>query len=200
MKTRSLTVLATTLFATGIACSFAAGPASTTASAPKTPPASAASPATTAATPLPAGFHRLSPDIIVGGQPSSADLEAFRKAGVSTIVNLRPDSEAGVADEETFIAILPFQYVQIPLTLDNVDAAKVDTFRRTIKDPSNRPMVVHCATGGRVGMMFAILAALDDGKSLQEAEEIGEAAGMTKEAVKKAFRDYMAKAKPGSKP
>jgi uncharacterized protein (TIGR01244 family) len=144
---------------------------------------------------MPRGFIRLGPDLVSGGIPTREGLESLRKAGFRTILNLQMDGERGVAEEEGMATPLGYRYLRVPVTAANLDAAKVDAFRKIVKEPANRPLIVHCAGAQRVGMMFAILAALDEGKSLDEAERIGQGAGMTRGDLKAAFRAFVENAR-----
>ena len=46
-------------------------------------------------------------------------------------------------------------------------------------EPGALPAIVHCASGNRVGALFAIQALYLDGRSAAEALEIGKRAGLT---------------------
>lgn len=159
--------------------------------------AGAADPPPSAATPqLSALTYRLAPDLVACGQPSRADFEALRATGYRTVLNLRADGEKGYPEgQSALLKELGLREIRIPLTYESLDAKGVDAFRAAVKDPANRPLVIHCGSSNRVGMLFAILAVLDDGKSLEEAEKIGREAGMTKDDARAAFLAYVAKAK-----
>lgn len=161
------------------------------------PTARAADPPPSPATPqLSALTYRLAPDLVACGQPSRADFEALRATGYTTVLNLRTDGEKGYPEgQSALLKELGLREIRIPLTYESLDAKGVDAFRAAVKDPSNRPLVIHCGSSNRVGMLFAILAVLDEGKSLEEAEKIGREAGMTKDDAKAAFLAYVAKAK-----
>jgi len=140
---------------------------------------------------FPEGFHFFAPGIVVGGQPTPADLLGFRDEGFRTIVSLRTDQETGALEERNEAEAAGLFYVQIPVTPDTLNEERVQSFREAVTDRSLRPMVVHCASGNRVGMMFAILAGLDEGKSIDEAEQAGIEAGLSSDAATKAFRHYV---------
>lgn len=140
------------------------------------------------AAPLPPGFWRIEPDLAVGGSVSAAEIRTLRKAGFRTFLNLQGDEEHGVAEEEKLLAKEPVRYVQVPVSIETVGAAEIDGIRKVVNDPKARPLVVHCRSANRVGMMLAVLAAVDDGATLDEAEKIGVAAGLRSAQAKETFR------------
>ena len=144
---------------------------------------------------LPSGFWRVAPDLVVGGAPSTDDFRALEAAGFRTFLNLRSDDESGVAEEEAFLAKEPVRYVQVPVSFDSVGLTEVEAVRAVVADPKSRPLVFHCRSSNRVGMMLAVLAAVDDGKTIAEAQKVGEAAGMKSDDAKETFVRLVVEAK-----
>ncbi len=126
---------------------------------------------------LPNG-RRPFPDILTGGQPTLQQLETAVARGYRTVINLRPVNEGGTTRED--VEGLGMSYVLIPvagaegLTIENTRALN-DALR-----DAERPVIVHCASGNRVGALFALRAFHVDGKSADEALEIGKIAGLTR--------------------
>ena len=118
-------------------------------------------------------------DVLCCGQPTTDALEDCRRKGIKTIINLRPATEQAGWDEAEAVEKLGLKYVNIPiasegdLTRDNVAA-----FDRALKD-NGAPAVVHCASGNRVGALFALRAAWIEGKGADEALDIGRRSGLT---------------------
>lgn len=114
----------------------------------------------------------------IGGQLSGSDIGALAKAGVKTIVNLRPDSEM-TFDERSAVEGAGMSYVQIPVagaagvTVENAD-------RLTAALADSGTTMVHCASANRVGGLFAIAQFKDAGVSIDEAVAYGRARGLTK--------------------
>lgn len=121
------------------------------------------------------------PGVTSGGQPTVDQLAAAKAAGYKTIVNLRPAAEDAQVDEAAEAAKLGFDYVYIPiagpadLTEDN--ARKVLAL---LADESRQPMLMHCASGNRVGALVAIGHAKLEGEPAEEALADGKEAGLTK--------------------
>ena len=117
--------------------------------------------------------------ILVGGQPSPAQFEVLADQGYGTIVNLRGPDENGNTDPAQ-IESLGMQYFALPIigadSLNEQNARKLGE----ILAQADAPVVVHCASGNRVGGLFALKAYYFDGKSPEEALAIGRQAGMTR--------------------
>lgn len=119
------------------------------------------------------------PGVTVSGRIASDDVVALRERGVVHVIDLTPDAETPDFDEARAVSAAGLGYSNLPLagaadlTLENVHA--FDALMRE----SARPVLVHCASGNRVGAMAALRAAWIDGKPLEEAVAIGKAWGLT---------------------
>ena len=118
--------------------------------------------------------------VLTGGQPTDEQLAALRDAGYRTVINLRMPNEPGTGDEPETVAALGMTYVSIPLSgaadLTDENAAAL----AAALDEAARPVLLHCASGNRVGALLALKAFRLDGASAEEALEIGRGAGMTR--------------------
>jgi len=116
----------------------------------------------------------------VSGQPSVEAIMKLRSSGISTVIDLRPDQETPDLDEKAVAEQAGLKYRTLPiaspadLTLENVLK-----FDQLIKDSGQENVLMHCASGNRVGAMLALRARWLQGKSEEEALAIGKAAGMT---------------------
>jgi uncharacterized protein (TIGR01244 family) len=126
----------------------------------------------------------VTPTLLSAGQPDAATLAALKTAGVQHVLNLRPAEEDTSFDTAATARGLGFTYHALPvagpagLTLDNVK--RFDALLATI---GNAPTLVHCASGNRVGALFALRAAWLQGKSADEAMAEGARAGLTQMAA-----------------
>ena len=117
--------------------------------------------------------------VLVGGQPTRDQFEEAQAAGFRTIINLRGIGEVGTDVEPGLVAGLGMTYHHLPIngaagiTFDNAEA--LDKLMGT----SEGPIMVHCASGNRVGALFALKAYRMDGKSAQDALNQGLRAGLT---------------------
>lgn len=117
------------------------------------------------------------PDIQTGGQPSDEDLRQFKAQGYKTIINLRPPTEHPDFDEASLVESLGMTYINIPTT-SALDRDLVDRFHRALEDHDG-PVVVHCASGNRVGALFALRANWILEKDPEAAFEYGVKSGLT---------------------
>ena len=128
--------------------------------------------------------------LLAGGLPSREQLAALRDAGYRTVVDLRTEGEPGGGRLE--VEALGLRYV--PLPIDGAAGLTEENARAfgAILDEVERPAVVHCASGNRVGALFALAAFHDGGASASEALDRGLAAGLTR--LEPAVRQYLASA------
>lgn len=117
--------------------------------------------------------------ILVGGQPTPEQLEALHDLGYSTVVNLRTPQESGSTDAAS-VEALGMDYVSLPVA--GAQGVNETNARRLaeILETADGPIVVHCASGNRVGALFAMKAFFVDGRSSTEALAAGRAAGLTR--------------------
>jgi uncharacterized protein (TIGR01244 family) len=100
-------------------------------------------------------------------------------AGVRTVINLRPASETPDLDEKSLVENAGMAYRWLPiagsagLTRENVSA-----FDRMLAESGEGRVLVHCASGNRVGAMMALRARWVQAKSPEEALAIGKGAGL----------------------
>lgn len=119
--------------------------------------------------------------ILTGGQPTVEQFEQAAQAGYRTVVNLRSLGEQGSWDEAAKAAELGLRYVAIPIAgTDGLTAENARKLAEIVDDPEARPAMVHCASGNRVGGLFALKALHVDGESAESALAIGRQAGLTR--------------------
>lgn len=119
------------------------------------------------------------------GQPDSEVLSLAKDAGFKTIVDLRAESEDRGMDEAAEVAALGMQYVSLPIAgADDVNFDNATVLDKILADAKG-PVLLHCASGNRVGALYALREKLA-GATDEEALAKGKAAGMTRlEAVVK---------------
>ncbi len=113
------------------------------------------------------------------GQPTRELLERAAAAGYAAVIDLRGKDEDRGLDERAATEALGMTYVSIPLSTP-ADAtlgaaAEVAGLLRGF----DGPVLLHCASGNRVGALFALNAAAD-GATDEEALAVGKKAGLTR--------------------
>lgn len=117
--------------------------------------------------------------IYTGGQPTREQLAALAEAGVRHIVNLRPASELDW-DEAAYVQSLGMHYHNLPVAgADDLSASNAEAFSTLLAGFGEQPVLVHCASGNRVGALAAI-AASQQGAEAEQALEKGRRWGMTR--------------------
>ena len=145
------------------------------------------------ATPLPPGtptmtiesaipdFRQPRPGLVAGGQPDASAWRQLRAQGVTMVVNLRTDEEQAGRDEAAEVAAAGLAYRAIPVAgvagINDGNAAALRALLEALED-ADGTVLVHCASGNRVGGLLAIGAA-QDGVPAEQALELGRAAGLT---------------------
>lgn len=132
---------------------------------------------------------RLDAKLLTGGQPSRACLEAARAAGFHTIVNLRPPGEFDGFDEAQAVRELGMDYVSIPVAgPDDLDEAAVEALDKALAAAGDHRVLIHCASGNRVGALLALHGCVKCGRAAAEALSYGESAGLTAPPLREAVR------------
>lgn len=109
--------------------------------------------------------------LLVGGQPTKADFEAFKARGVTQVINLRTAEEMkGVDfDEVALVDQLGMGYLNLPI--DGAPAYTpelLEAFAQRVSQSQGK-VVLHCTVGGRAGQLYAAYAVKYLGKTPDEA-------------------------------
>ncbi len=125
-------------------------------------------------------FKHGSGNVWVGGQPSENDLKLLAERGINNVVNLRGIGEFSEYDQKAVADKHGLNYKVLPIagkqgvTVDN--AIQFAAMLNTLEGKT----LVHCASGNRVGALFALKAFFVDKKTASESLEIGKQHGMTR--------------------
>ncbi len=123
-----------------------------------------------------------SPTLLCGGQPTTAQLDQARDAGYALIINLRPQSELEACgiDEAEEVMTRGMRYVQLPIggpaDLTREAATLLD---EALASAPDKPVMIHCASGNRVGALLALRAGWLQDATPAQALKLGQDAGLT---------------------
>lgn len=105
--------------------------------------------------PVPPLAHAVSPapGISSAGRIESTDLPLLRAAGIRSVIDLTPDAETPGFDEAAEMRAAGIAYSNRPLSSpQDLTRSNVRRFAALL-DAAPRPLLVHCASGNRVGAM-----------------------------------------------
>ena len=119
------------------------------------------------------------PGLYTAGQPQASDWPALRARGVATVINLRTPKEMEGRDEAAEVRAAGMRYLSIPVAgADGITEANARLLRDAL-GAADGPVLVHCASGNRVGGLLAVMRARLEGATGEEALEFGRQAGMS---------------------
>ncbi len=123
-------------------------------------------------------FPQPRPGLHTGGQPSLEQLDALAAQGVRTVIDLRADGEDRGYDEAAELQRRNLRYLRLPITgAQDLTPANAAALKRLLAE-SGDGVLLHCASGNRVGALLALMAAQEEGLPAAEAMALGEQAGL----------------------
>lgn len=162
------------------------------------PPAAQAAPVqTTPAADAVAGvlnFTKVDSTISIGGALSPEAYAAIARAGYKSVVNLRTDPEPGanLAEEQEAFKTEGVRYFRLPFSHSTPEAAPIDEFLKIVQDPANQPMLLHCASGARASMFWAVKRVMVDGWTVDKAmNELPALSGHVGPPMRQFILDYL---------
>ncbi len=118
------------------------------------------------------------PGIVSAGRLQPADMAQLREAGIEQVIDLTPDDETPDFDEASAVRSAGIEYSNLPVRgAEDLTRENVIAFDQLIQN-AKRPVLVHCASGNRVGAMAALRSAWIEGQSEDDAIAVGKAWGL----------------------
>jgi len=113
------------------------------------------------------------PNLITGGQPTAAHLEALKAAGVTVILDTRDPMEPRPFDEPSLVRQLGMAYINVPIVTGRQTDAELDQIVAALREAREQQVFFHCASGNRVGGALIPYLMLDVG--MEEEDAVSEA-------------------------
>ena len=137
------------------------------------------------------GAKHPEPGVLFGGQPTEDQLKAMAADGLSLVLDLRTEGENRGFDEPAALRSLDVPYVNLPVDGDRL--ALPETFERFIEamDKVDGPVLVHCASGNRVGALYYAYLVAGKGVDREEARTRAKENGLRSAALEKAVDGYL---------
>jgi uncharacterized protein (TIGR01244 family) len=134
---------------------------------------------------------QLLPDVVTGGQPSAENLQAFKAAGGAVVLDLRDPMEPRPFDEPATAAALGLDYVNLPVGPGSLTDETLGRVRDTLRGAAGCPVLVHCASGNRVGGALIPYLMLDQGLEEEEAVDQAMRVGLRSAELMEWGTDYV---------
>lgn len=132
-----------------------------------------------------------SEDVLFGGQPDAGQIEAMARAGFLTVMDLRREDEPRGFDESTVVRELGVEYVALPVGSDTLqDPATFEQFFELFAE-AERPVLVHCASGNRVGALYYAYLVVEEGLDRSEALDQARQQGLRSDALVGVVDQYL---------
>jgi uncharacterized protein (TIGR01244 family) len=124
-------------------------------------------------------------EVYFAGYPTEEGLRELRSRGVTTVVSLKTPEQVQKArglDEQAVAEELGMTMVWIPISPDSFSEADVDRFAE-VYEASEGPFLLHCGSSNTVGGLWAAYLKRKRDVPLDQALNIGRAAGLRAEAM-----------------
>jgi uncharacterized protein (TIGR01244 family) len=131
------------------------------------------------------------PGLLFGGQPTAEQLEALAAANYKTVIDLRAPSENRGFDESAAADAAGLEYIPLPITDETLHRADtLDTFIRIFRE-SEKPVLVHCGSGGRVATVYYAWLVAEEKMTREEALAKAKEQGLSSERFLPAVDAYL---------
>lgn len=125
--------------------------------------------ATTPPSPPAVALAAPAPGVYTAGRLTPADIAALKASGVRSVLDLSLDDETPDFDEAAAVRAAGLRYDNLPVKgADGLTRERVLAFDRLLRE-AKAPVLVHCASGNRVGAMAALRAAWLQGRDAEAA-------------------------------
>ena len=121
-------------------------------------------------------YHRLRPMIATSGYIAAGAFGELKKHGFKTVLDMRTEAE-GVKEEEKIAERAGLIYHNIPIGKEWPTDNVFRRFKELVENPDNLPILIHCASANRVGMVWAEYE-IRNGKDFDAAIIEGRTIGM----------------------
>lgn len=116
--------------------------------------------------------------LLLGGQPTEAQLQRAAELGFQRIINMRGAGEEGsLPHEAEIVEALEMSYHAIPIA-SGADFSIENAKMLAELLAGDGKAMIHCASGNRVGVLFALKSFKLDGLERDGAIELGKRYGM----------------------
>lgn len=136
-------------------------------------------------------FRAPEANIFSSGQPTQEQLAVMAASGVRHVVNLRTEGEEVDFDEQQAVESLGMTYYSVPVAgASGINGTNAGSVLGILARTAGEPVLIHCATGNRVGGLMAV-SHFANSANVDAAMAEGERWGMTSERLQQAVRQSL---------
>jgi len=136
-------------------------------------------------------FRAPEANILSSGQPTQEQLAVMAASGVRHVVNLRTEGEQVDFDEQQAVESLGMNYYSLPVAgAGGINGSNAGSLLGILAATAGEPVLIHCATGNRVGGLMAV-SHFANSANVDAAMAEGERWGMTSERLQQAIRQSL---------
>ena len=128
-------------------------------------------------------FRRLAPGVVGGGQVDVSEFQIMADGGYTLVVNLRQEGEAFPADEGKLAEQAGMGYLHLPMGGNTLVAENADQLAAALDEFGSGFVLVHCASGNRVGALWGLHTAIQQNADPQQGVALAQAAGMRSDSL-----------------
>jgi uncharacterized protein (TIGR01244 family) len=139
-------------------------------------------------------FSRVDATVGCAGATDPSAMAALKKEGFVSVINLRLANEAGAEVDASRSAAQAagLKYIHLPFNAASPDEKVVESFLAAVADTSNQPVFIHCGSANRVGAVWMIKRALQDGWTVERARAEAETIGLSNPQLTAFATNYIA--------
>ena len=120
-------------------------------------------------------YHRHTPYVATSGKLAPGAMGELRSLGFKTVVDMRTAAE-GTAEEAELAKAAGLAYHNLPVGKGWPEAETFSQFKALVENEDNYPMLIHCGSANRVGMvwaMYKLQSGVEHSAALMEGRTIG---------------------------
>jgi uncharacterized protein (TIGR01244 family) len=138
------------------------------------------------------------PGVLAAGQPTGTQVQLAAEDGYKTVLDLRTPEEPRDFDEKEDARLNGLVYVNVPVSPATLDQTTIDRFLAAMKQ-AQRPVLLHCSTGNRVGALWYAWLVLEKGVAPPAALAKAKAAGLKNPELAAKIEKLVAERKPAAR-
>ncbi|MCB9061028.1 MAG: dual specificity protein phosphatase family protein [Halobacteriovoraceae bacterium] len=131
-------------------------------------------------------------NLYFSGQITDDEISLLKSKGISTVINIRQKNEHDEASEKKLVTKQGLEYFNIPFNIKNFSQETIDTITNQVVDSRKKGgVLIHCASGGRVGIWLGAHFYKDHKLSKEEALKKAEENGLSGSYPTKVLKEFL---------